>query len=278
MKFNYRHAVSKNEAKHMTTEELRNSFLAEDLFKDGEAHFEYLHYDRVIAGGVVPTSKTIKINIDKEIGAKFFLERRELGIINIGGEGTVNYDGGSEVLKSKDGLYLPVDNQKIEFSSSDAKNPAKFYLFSTLAMIEYPVVKVDISKAQAIRLGEDAQSNRRTIYQYFHPNVCKTNSLLMGLTILEPNNMWNTMPCHTHERRTECYLYLDVAESERVFHLMGEPTETRHLVMKNLDFVASAPWSIHSGVGTSNYAFIWAMGGENLDYTDMQAVQKEDLK
>lgn len=273
-----RNAFSSNEVMFMTTDELRQNFLAEDLFESSKAKFEYLHYDRIIVGGVVPTTNTIEIKIDKEIGSKFFLERRELGIINIGEEGFVEFDYGKEKLVNKDGLYLPVGNQKIIFGSVNPKKPAKFYLFSTQGLVKYPVVKVDISKAVALNMGQQAQSNERIIYQFFHPNVCKTNSLLMGLTILKENNMWNTMPCHTHDRRTECYLYIDLNEKERVFHLMGEAQETRHLVVANGEFVISPPWSIHSGVGTSNYAFIWAMGGENLDYTDMQPIETKDLK
>ncbi|ADE19474.1 5-dehydro-4-deoxy-D-glucuronate isomerase [Mycoplasma crocodyli] len=269
---------SQSEVSTMNTTELRENFLVSDLFVEGKLHLEYLHYDRIIVGGVVPTKEKIELDVSKEIGSNYFLERREVGIINIGGTGSIEYDGGVEELLNKDGLYLPVGNKKIVFKSKDGKVPAKFYLFSTQGLVSYPVVKVNISKAQAINLGDISQSNTRTIYQFFHPNVCKTNSLLMGLTILQPNNMWNTMPCHTHERRTECYLYLDVKDEHRVIHLMGKPQETKHLIVANEDFVISPAWSIHSGVGTSNYSFIWAMGGENLDYTDMQGVATKDLK
>lgn len=273
-----KYALSAEEVANMKTDKLRNQFLVDDLFIKGKFNFQYLHYDRIIVGGVVPTTDKIEIKIDKEIGAKYFLQRRELGIINIGATGVVEYDNGTETLENKDGLYLPVGNKKIIFKSLDSNNPAKFYLFSTPGLITYPSVKVNIKQASAINLGDLAQSNTRIIYQYFHPNVCQTNSLLMGLTIMQPNNIWNTMPCHTHERRTECYLYFDFDENNRVFHFMGKPQETRHLVVANENFVISPPWSIHSGVGTTNYTFIWAMGGENLDYTDMQAVATKDLK
>ncbi|TNK84563.1 5-dehydro-4-deoxy-D-glucuronate isomerase, partial [Mycoplasmopsis pullorum] len=253
-------------------------FLVENLFVDEKIQLNYLHYDRIIAFGAKPVHETLNLELSSEIGSKFFLERRECGIINLGGVGEIHFDGGVEVLENRDGLYLPVGNQKVAFKSLDPKNPALFYGFSTLGLKEYPVTKVNIKEAKAIHLGSAAESNTRTIYQFFHPNVCQTNSLLMGMTILEPNNMWNTMPCHTHERRTECYLYFDLSEEHRVFHFMGQPQETRHLVVKNNDFVISPSWSIHSGVGTSNYSFIWAMGGENLDYTDMQGVKTKDLK
>ncbi|EFF41543.1 5-dehydro-4-deoxy-D-glucuronate isomerase [Mycoplasmopsis alligatoris] len=278
MNFTTKYARSSQEVSTMKTEELRNNFLVESLFENGQANIEYLHYDRIVVGGVVPQNKSINLEINTQIGAKFFLERRELGIINIGGSGKVEFDNGSEELLNLDGLYLPVGNQKIVFSSLDAKNPAKFYLFSTQGLLKFPVVKVNIAKSQAINLGDVSQSNVRTIYQYFHPNVCKTNSLLMGVTLLAENNMWNTMPCHTHERRTECYLYFNVKENDRVIHLMGKPQETKHLIVANQGFVISPSWSVHSGVGTSNYSFIWAMGGENLDYTDMQGVATKDLK
>ncbi|WP_027119562.1 5-dehydro-4-deoxy-D-glucuronate isomerase [[Mycoplasma] testudinis] len=278
MKLRTIYAAGKNETKGFDTEKLRNNFLVSDLFQNGEISLVYLHYDRLIVGGVVPTTKKLDLKLSSEIGSSFFLEHRELGIINIGGAGTIEHDGGKETLENKDGLYLPVGNKKIIFSSKNAKKPANFYLVSTFGTSVYPVVKVDLKKAKPNKMGSIEESNTRTIYQYFHPAVCKTNSLLMGLTILEKGNMWNTMPCHTHERRTECYLYLDVNSEDRVFHFMGEPSETRHLVLKNQDFVISPPWSIHTGVGTSNYAFIWAMGGENLDYKDMQFVKKSDLK
>ncbi|QIW62617.1 5-dehydro-4-deoxy-D-glucuronate isomerase [Mycoplasmopsis gallinacea] len=272
------YARSQEEVKGFDTSKLRENFLIEDLFVSDELKVNYLHYDRVVVFGAKPVNKTLDVKIDSQIGAAFFLQRRECGIINIGGEGIIEYDGNSETLKNKDGLYLPVGTEKISVKSVDPSNPALFYGFSTQGLIKYPVTKVDIANARAINLGSDAESNKRVIYQFFHPNVCQTNSLLMGMTLLEPNNMWNTMPCHTHERRTECYLYFDLEEEQRVFHMMGQPQETRHLVVKNNDFVISAPWSIHSGVGTRNYSFIWAMGGENLDYTDMQGVATKDLK
>ncbi|ADV34602.1 5-dehydro-4-deoxy-D-glucuronate isomerase [Mycoplasmopsis fermentans] len=279
MRFKTTYAVSANETSRMTTEELRSNFLIEDLFESGKLNVQYLHYDRIIVGGATPTSKGLNLDeVAKEIAAPYFCERREIGIINIGNTGYIEFDNGIEKLENKDGLYLPVGNKKIIFKSADSKKPAKFYFFSTQGLKPLPVRKVNIKDAIPNKLGTPAESNVRTIYQYFHPKVCQTNSLLMGITILEPNNMWNTMPCHTHERRTECYLYIDVAEGQRVIHLMGKPQETKHLVVKNEGFVISAPWSIHSGVGTSNYAFIWAMGGENLDYTDMQGVKTIDLK
>lgn len=269
---------SQQEVARMNQLELRQNFLIDDLFYINKINLVYLHYDRAIVGGVVPLKEGLALSVSDEIGSKYFLERRELGIINIGGLGSIEHDLGVVELKSKDGLYLPVGNKKIIFYSSDPNHPAKFYLFSTLGLVAYKPVKIDLNGSQAVHMGSDGCGNKRIIYKFFDPSTCQTNSLLMGLTILAPNNMWNTMPTHRHERRFEAYLYLDLNQEERVFHFMGEPHETKHLVLKNESFVVSPPWSIHAGVGTSNYAFIWAMGGENLTYTDMQHVKKEELQ
>ena len=212
------------------------------------------------------------------MGVDYFLERRELGIINIGGKAIITIDGTEYELKEKDGLYVGKGNKEVSFKSVNPEEPAKLYINSVPAHKEYETVKIDIEKANPVRLGDNKTLNKRTIYQYVHPNVCESCQLLMGLTMLEPGNAWNTMPCHTHERRMEVYFYFDMDEDTRVFHLMGEPTETRHLVVKNEECVISPSWSIHSGVGTSNYTFIWGMCGENKTFDDMDHISMDILR
>ncbi len=273
-----RYSAHPNDAKYYTTEEIREEFLIPQIFIPGEVKLVYSHVDRMIAGGACPTDKPLQLEAGKEIGADFFLARREMGVINIGGKGTVKLDGEEYVLESRDGLYVGMGIKEVIFESEDPEKPAKFYINSAPAHATYPTVKIEISKANPNRLGSLAQSNKRTIYQYVHPAVCKSCQLVMGLTILEPNNMWNTMPCHTHERRMEVYLYFDMEEDTRVIHFMGEPSETRHVVMKNEQAIISPSWSIHSGVGTSSYTFIWGMAGENQTFDDMDHVSMEDFK
>lgn len=273
-----RNAWNPNDVKHYTTEKLREEFLIPELFIPGEVKMVYSHVDRIIVGGVCPSGKVLALEAGKEIGADYFLERRELGIINIGGKGTVTVDGQEYTLEARDGLYVGKGAKEVAFSSADSSNPAKFYFNSAPAHTTYPIVKIEISKAQPLKLGSLEESNKRTIYQYIHPNVCQSCQLLMGMTILEPNNVWNTMPCHTHDRRMEVYFYFDMPEDAVVFHYMGEPNETRHIVMRNEQAVISPSWSIHSGVGTKNYTFIWGMVGENQTFTDMDAVPMSELK
>ncbi|ELC8426451.1 5-dehydro-4-deoxy-D-glucuronate isomerase, partial [Clostridium perfringens] len=232
--------------------ELRENYLVEDIFKDDQIELVYSHVDRIIFGGIKPVYKELELEAGKEMGVDYFLERRELGIINIGGKAIVTIDGTEYELKEKDGLYVGKGNKEVSFKSVNPEEPAKLYINSVPAHKEYETVKIDIEKANPVRLGDNKTLNKRTIYQYVHPNVCESCQLLMGLTMLEPGNAWNTMPCHTHERRMEVYFYFDMDEDTRVFHLMGEPTETRHLVVKNEECVISPSWSIHSGVGTSN--------------------------
>ena len=212
------------------------------------------------------------------MGVEYFLERREMGVINIGGQAVVTVDGEEYNLNKRDGLYIGKGNKEIRFKSVNKGEPAKLYVNSVPAHKEYPIVKIEIEKANPVKMGDNITSNKRTIYQYVHPNVCESCQLLMGLTMLEPGNVWNTMPCHTHERRMEVYFYFDMAEDTRVIHLMGEPTETRHLIVKNEQALISPSWSIHSGVGTSNYTFIWGMCGENQTFTDMDAVSMDMLR
>ena len=273
-----RGAVNIEDAKHYTTEKLRNEFLIEDLFVPEKIKMVYSHIDRIIVGGSYPKNEELVLRAGKEIGANYFLERRELGIINVGGKGKVVIDGEKYSLEPKDGLYIGMGTKDIIFTSDDASAPAKFYFNSAPAHKTYPIVKIIASEAKPQHLGSLSSSNERTINKYIHPDVCKSCQLLMGLTVLEPNNIWNTMPCHTHERRMEVYFYFNISDDNVVFHYMGEPKETRHIVVRNEQAVISPSWSIHSGVGTNNYTFIWGMVGENQTFSDMDAVQMSDLK
>ena len=278
MKLDVRYANHPEDSKHYTTEELRKHYFIETIFEADEAALTYSHVDRIIAGGIMPVTKEVRLEGSKELGSEFFLERRELGVINVGGAGKIVVDGVEYKMNPKDGLYVGMGSKELVFTSEDSANPAKFYVNSAPAHTTYPIVKIDIEKANPVKLGSLANSNERTIFQYVHPAVCKSCQLLMGMTVLEPNNMWNTMPCHTHERRMEVYFYFNMQPETRVFHLMGEPTETRHIIMANEQGVISPSWSIHSGVGTSNYTFIWGMVGENQTFTDMDHVAMEDLR
>jgi 4-deoxy-L-threo-5-hexosulose-uronate ketol-isomerase len=274
-----RYATNPTETKTYDTERLRNEYLIESLFVPGELKMVYSHVDRFITGGVIPTTEPITLEADKhEMGAEYFLERREIGIINVGPAGTVTVDGTEYVLENKDCIYVGLGNKEVVFKSVDSANPARFYFNSTPAHKNYPTVKVAISEAEPAHLGSITNSNERTIYKYIHLNGVQSCQLVMGMTLLKPGNMWNTMPCHTHNRRSEVYFYFDMPEDGVVFHLMGEPQETRHLVVRNEQAIISPSWSIHSGVGTSNYTFIWAMAGENQEFTDMDAVRMQDLK
>ncbi|RAS72014.1 5-dehydro-4-deoxy-D-glucuronate isomerase [Priestia endophytica] len=273
-----RYAHHPEDVKKQTTEELRNNFLVETLFEADHVHLTYTHNDRMIFGGVTPSQEELTIKLDKELGVNYFLERRELGIINIGADGTVILDGVEYEMKGRDGLYVGRGTKDVKFRSNNANNPAKFYINSTPAHHTYPTVKIDIKKIDPLHKGEQGTLNERNIYQYIHPNVCESCQLQMGLTMLSPGSVWNTMPCHTHERRMEVYLYFDMEPDTRVFHFMGKPDETRHLVMKNEQAAISPSWSIHTGTATSNYTFIWGMCGENITYDDMDHVKMEDLR
>ncbi len=278
MNLDVRYANHPGDSMHYTTEELREHYLVNTVFQDGKINLVYSHQDRIIAGGIMPTKKALALEASKDLGADYFLERRELGLINIGGAGTVTLDGETQEVGPRDGLYVGMGVKEVSFASKDPKNPAKFYINSSPAHKTYPTVKINFADANPVRLGEQENLNKRTIYQYVHPAVCESCQLVMGMTLLEPNNVWNTMPCHTHERRMEVYFYFDMDENTRVFHLMGEPDETRHIVMKNEQAVISPSWSIHSGVGTSNYTFIWGMCGENQTFTDMDHVPMDELQ
>ena len=271
--------VSHPEAvRRFDTEELRRHFLIENVFQPGEVNLTYSHIDRLVVGGAMPTGAAIPLPASKAIGTDSFLQRRELGVVNIGGAGRVIVGSETHELGSRDALYVGMGAGEVSFESVDAAEPAKFYLVSTPAHASHPTVKIDSATARKVRLGEDATANRRTINQYIHPDVCRSCQLLLGLTEFEQGSIWNTMPAHIHDRRSEVYLYFDLPEEHRVIHLMGEPQQTRHLVVANEEAVLSPGWSVHSGVGTSRYAFIWAMGGDNQDFTDMDMIAIRDLK
>ncbi len=277
-KMETRYTHSPEDIRYYSTEQLRKEFLVEKIFIAREINLTYTHNDRMIFGGVTPAEKALEIQLDKELGVDYFLERRELGVINIGGAGFVEIDGKKEPMKKQDGYYIGKETKHVIFSSEDAQNPAKFYISSTPAHHKYPNVKISIDKIVPMETGEPLTLNKRKIYQYIHPNVCESCQLQMGYTILEPGSAWNTMPCHTHERRMEAYVYFDLAADNRIFHMMGKPDETKHVVLGNEQAVISPSWSIHSGIGTSNYSFIWAMCGENITYTDMDMVPMDALK
>ncbi|AAY60486.1 5-dehydro-4-deoxy-D-glucuronate isomerase (plasmid) [Bacillus cereus] len=273
-----RYTHSPMDIRHYSTDQLRQEFLIERNFAPGEVILTYTHNDRMIFGGVTPTEKPLSIELSTELGVSYFLERRELGVINIGGPGSIIIDGTEESMKKQDGYYIGKETREVVFKSDDQSNPAKFYCVSVPAHHKYRNVRISIDEIKPMETGDSATLNKRKIYQYIHPNVCESCQLQMGYTILEPGSSWNTMPCHTHERRMETYLYFDMKPDTRVFHFMGKPDETKHLVMKNEQATISPSWSIHSGVGTSDYTFIWAMCGENITYSDMDMVEMDQLK
>lgn len=273
-----RYAVHPEHAAVMDTAELRENFLIQDLFAAGQFNMVYSYNDRLIVGGVSP-EKAMALMIDpKIIGGDYLLERREMGVINVGGAGSITVDDEVFLIAHKDGLYIGMGAKDIVFSSDDPKQPAKFYINSAPAHTTYPTVAAKFSEAEPVVLGDAATSNSRTIRKYIHPNGIKSCQLVMGMTTLETGSVWNTMPTHTHERRMEAYFYFDLPEDQVAFHFMGEPTETRHLIVRQDEAVLSPSWSIHSGAGTSNYTFIWGMAGENQVFDDMDGVAMSELK
>jgi len=272
-----RHVSHPQDVKYYDTDRLIKEFLVQGLFKPGEIKLVYTHADRMIFGSVCPV-EPIPLEAGEEIRAEFFLERREMGIINIGHRGFVTVDGVKYELNTRDGLYVGMGSRQLLFESEDRDKPAKFYINSTPAHKAYPTEKIDISKAEPAQMGSQEEANRRTIYKYIHPMGVKSCQLVMGMTILEPGSVWNTMPGHTHDRRMEVYLYFDMAPDSVVFHYMGEPTETRHIVVRNEEAVISPSWSIHSGCGTRNYTFIWGMAGENQIFADQDPVSMDLLR
>ena len=276
MKLEIRYPSHPDDAKHYTTEELRKYYLIEKVFEANEALLTYSHFDRIIAGGIMPVDKPVFLTGGKELASEYFLERRELGVINVGGAGKITADDDIYELQPRDGLYVGMGIKLLKFESLDPANPAKFYINSCPAHKNYPNKKINIAEAAKRPLGTVEQCNKRVINQYIHPAVLKTCQLCMGLTELEPGSNWNSMPCHTHERRMEVYFYFNL-EGKIMFHMMGQPQETRHIIMHNEQAVISPSWSIHCGVGTGNYAFIWGMCGENQEFDDMDNIAPEDL-
>lgn len=283
-----RTAASPKDVKHYTTDRLREEFLIQDLFIPGEIKLVYSHIDRIITGAAVPV-EPLTLTAGAELRANYFLERREMGIINVGGKGTVTVDGKVYPLDYKDGMYIGKGAEDIVFASIDGAEPAKFYLNSAPAHTFYPTVAIKmegeasedtviIKDENKVELGCLEESNHRVINKYILPGQVESCQLVMGMTALKPGSVWNTMPCHTHDRRMEVYLYFEMPEDAFVMHYMGEPQETRHLVVRNEEAVISPSWSIHAGSGSRAYTFIWGMVGENQEFTDMDAVENKELR
>ncbi|MDX1940850.1 MAG: 5-dehydro-4-deoxy-D-glucuronate isomerase [Saprospiraceae bacterium] len=272
-----RYESSPREVASMNTEALRANFLVENLFQSNKIELVYSHYDRMIIGGVVPVNQLVALSNPEGLKANFFLERRELGIINIGGNGKVTVDGTTYELRKMDCLYVSRGTHHVEFSSTNASQPAKYFLLSAPAHKEYETRLMTKEDATPQHLGATETANQRTIYKYIHRDGIPSCQLVMGLTVLNSGSVWNTMPPHTHDRRMEVYCYFDIRENQRVLHIMGQPQETRHLWIGNCQAVISPPWSIHAGCGTMSYAFIWGMAGENQDFTDMDFLTLDTL-
>ena len=277
-----RYSANQRDVRRYTTDELRSEFLIENLYVPDEVVAVYSHVDRMVTLGCMPVRETLPIDKGIDVwasfGTEFFLERREIGIFNIGGAGVIEADGRRFSMGCKDCLYITMGTRSVAFSSEDEANPAKFFMVSAPAHCAYETTFIGIAAAAKKPLGSLETANKRVINQFIHPDVLKTCQLSMGLTILEPGSVWNTMPVHTHERRMEIYTYIDIPKDNVVFHFMGSPTETQHLVMQNEQAVISPSWSIHSGCGTSHYSFIWAMGGENQAFDDMDTVDITALR
>ncbi|WP_316789524.1 5-dehydro-4-deoxy-D-glucuronate isomerase [Pedobacter frigoris] len=276
--FESRYAISPNEAKSMDTDGLRKNFLINKIFEADSIHLVLSHFDRYITGGVMPVNETVQLSNPDYLKAGYFLERRELGIINVGNKGTVTADGVTYELEYKEALYIGKGTKSVSFASADQNSPAKFYVNSTPAHCTYPTTKISKNEADIVELGSPETANHRVINKLLVNSVLSTCQLQMGMTELKTGSVWNTMPAHTHDRRMEVYFYFEVPEGQSVCHFMGEPQETRHIWMQNEQCVISPNWSIHSGAGTSNYTFIWGMAGENLDYGDMDHCAINELR
>lgn len=273
-----RTASSPRDVKTYDTARLREEFLIQDLFRPDEVKMVYSHIDRIITGAAMPVNKALTLAAGEELRAEYFLQRREMGIINIGGEGKVTVDGTVYTLRHRDGIYVGRGCKDVVMESVDSAKPAKFYFNSTPAHKAYPTVYIRPEDCVNVELGSLEQSNHRNICKYILPGQVESCQLVMGMTTLRPGSVWNTMPCHTHDRRMEVYLYFDLPEDAFVMHYMGEPTETRHIVVRNEEAVISPSWSIHSGSGTQAYTFIWGMAGENQDFDDMDGCAMTDIK
>ena len=276
MEIRFQH--SPKETSQMDTPQLRSKFLVEGLMQAGKITLVYSHYDRMIIGGAVPQAAAISLQNEGELKAAYFLERREMGIINVGGKGTVTADGTAYEIDKLECVYLGKGTKDVVFSSGDQQNPAAFYLLSVPAHHTHPNKKMTRQEAAPLQLGEALTSNKRSLYKYIHNDGIQSCQLVMGLTVLEEGSVWNSVPPHTHTRRMEAYFYFDVPDAHRVMHFMGEPQQTRHIVIGNREAVISPPWSMHFGCGTANYGFIWGMAGENKEFTDMDAVAVKDIR
>ena len=275
--FEERFAVHHEDFKNYDTEKIRAHFLIQNIMESGNLNLTYSHYDRYIVGGAVPLAEPIKLVAIDPLKSSFFLERREMGVINVGGNGYIVADGNKYSIKYKEAIYLGRGTRDVQFGSDDASKPAHFYINSAPAHKEFPIKHVTMDKAEVVDLGTLETSNARRINKLLINTVIGTCQLQMGLTELKPGSVWNTMPAHTHSRRMEAYFYFQVPENQAVCHYMGQPHETRHIWMHNEQAVLSPPWSLHAAAGTSNYNFIWGMSGENLDYNDMDGIQPNQL-
>jgi 4-deoxy-L-threo-5-hexosulose-uronate ketol-isomerase len=276
--FSTRYAVDPDAAARMGTEELRAHFHIGGLFEPGHLRFNYTHYDRMVVGGVMPVNEPLPLAAIKPTGTLNLLDRREMIAVNIGGPGRIMADGETHALGNRDMAYLGMGTKSVSFTSESGGSPAKFYLLSAPAHQHFPARLIRLADAKRLDLGSRSTSNERSIFQFIHAETAKTCQLVVGMTQLAEGSVWNTMPCHVHDRRMEVYLYFGLAENARILHLLGKPDETRHILVANEEAVLSPPWSIHSGAGTSNYAFIWAMAGDNADYTDMDPVPMDSLR
>lgn len=275
---NERYESSPREVEGMNTKALRENFLVESLFEADKISLTYTHYDRMILGGVMPVNQTLELGVYNPIKSDYFLERRELGVINVAGKGTVTADGETFEVEKLGCVYLGKGTKKVTFESADGSNPAQFFLLSAPAHQSYPNKHFTKEDASPVVLGAAETSNNRTIYKYIHNDGIMSCQLVMGLTVLSSGSIWNTMPPHVHDRRSEVYCYFDVPENQGVMHFMGQPDETRHMWIQNHQAIISPPWSIHAGAGSANYSFIWGMAGENKDFTDMDFVNLNHLR
>lgn len=278
MSMEIRYAQAPADIKRYDTADLRAAFLVQNVFPENEARLVYSHVDRLILGGCRPTTQAVVISDGRDIGTEYLLSHREMGVINVGGPGTIEVDGAVFRLDSRDALYVGRGSKTLTMRAEDPARPPRFYINSTAAREVFPTRTIRASEAKPMTMGEDRRANRRTLNMYIHPEVSPSNLLMMGVTRPEPGNVWNTMPCHLHERRMEAYLYFDLAEDDRVVHLMGEPSETRHLFVADGEAVIAPSWSIHMGAGTGPYSFIWGMTGENQEYTDVTPVPASALR
>lgn len=277
MNIEVRYAIDPIRFKRMNTTELRENFLIEKMFVAGEVTMVYSYFDRAVICSAVPVDGELFLETSSDLASDYFAQHRELGVINIGNKGTIIVDGTEYPMNHCDVLYIGRGSKDIKFNSTNTEEPARFYFISYPAHTKYPTKHAKLGDAELMIIGDDEHANKRTIYKYIHPNGIKSCQLVMGITELAKGNVWNTMTPHTHMRRSEVYMYFDIARDAIVFHLMGEPTETRNIVVRNGEAVISPAWSIHAGAGTRSYSFVWAMGGENQDFDDMDGVDIDEI-